>query len=128
MPIKVLLADDSEMMRQAIRRLLERETEIDLVGEVSGFAETIQLAKELKPHVIVMDLRVVKKYDVNPVEAKTQLTREDSRLLAISVWNNDEAEAVAESLGAVALLDKMNLHHELVPAIMRVASSGALDG
>jgi DNA-binding NarL/FixJ family response regulator len=128
MPIKVLLADDSEMMRRAIRRLLEREIEIHLVGEVSGFAETIQLARELKPHVIVMDLRVVKKHDVDPVEAKSQLSKEAPRLLAISTWNNEEAEALAESLGAVTLLDKMNLHHELIPTIMRVASNGALGG
>jgi DNA-binding NarL/FixJ family response regulator len=128
MPVKVLLADDSEMMRQAIRRLLDQEPHIDLVGEVSDFAGTIQLARDLKPHVVVMDLRVVKKYDVDPLEAKTQLTREALPLLAISTWNDDEAEALAESLGAVTLLDKMNLHHELVPAIMRVASSGALGG
>jgi DNA-binding NarL/FixJ family response regulator len=61
MPVKVLLADDSEMMRQAIRRLLTSEPEIEIVGEVSDLAETIQKARELEPHVVVVDLGVVKK-------------------------------------------------------------------
>ena len=58
MSIKVLLADDSDVMRRAIVKLLNEEPSTELVGEAKGFAETIQLANELKPDVLVMDLHM----------------------------------------------------------------------
>jgi DNA-binding NarL/FixJ family response regulator len=58
MPIRVLLADDTEFVRRAIRRLLETCPELDVVGEAADFAETIRMANDLKPQVIVMDLHM----------------------------------------------------------------------
>jgi chemotaxis response regulator CheB len=54
MPIKVLLADDTDFVRRAIRRLLEAQSEIEVVGEAANFVETIQMSNDLKPEVIVM--------------------------------------------------------------------------
>ena len=49
MPSKVLLADDSDVVRRAIRSLLEAQPEVEVVGEAADFAQTIQMANELKP-------------------------------------------------------------------------------
>jgi DNA-binding NarL/FixJ family response regulator len=121
MPIKVLLADDAQMMREAIRRLLEGEPGIVLVGEAADFAQTIRMAKDLRPHVIVMDLHMPK---AGYLDIKSNLNG-GSRLLAISISNDEEAKVLAESFGAATLLDKMDLYSELIPAIMRLASPNA---
>src|SRR5271170_4148367 len=58
-PVTVLLADDSDVTRGAIRRfLLTNNKDIKLVGEAVNFAQTIQMSNALRPHVIVMDLRM----------------------------------------------------------------------
>ena len=54
---------------------------------------------------------------VNPQEIKSQLNTSRSRLIAISFWNDEDAQALAERLGAVTLLDKLTLTTDLIPAI-----------
>ncbi len=51
---KVLIADDSEVMRTAIRKMLREESSIDVVGEASSFAETMQKIADLKPDVLLL--------------------------------------------------------------------------
>lgn len=57
---RILLADGHHMVRQGIRRLLESETDFEVVGEADNGLETIRLDRELKPHVIVMEARMPK--------------------------------------------------------------------
>lgn len=56
MPITVVIADDREFLRKAIRSLLELDHDIKTVGEADNFPQTIALMRELNPHVVVMDL------------------------------------------------------------------------
>ena len=51
MPIKVLLADDSDVMRRAIG-LLEQHSDIELLGEANNFTQTVEMTKDLKPQII----------------------------------------------------------------------------
>jgi DNA-binding NarL/FixJ family response regulator len=117
-PVKVLLADDTEFVRRAIRRLLEARPEIEIVGEAANFAQTIQMSNDLKPDVIVMDLHMPDGLKIMPLEVKSLLNSGITRLLAISVWQDDDADALAESFGALTLLDKSDLGNKLVPAIL----------
>ena len=117
MSVSVLISDDAAVVRRAIRCLFADFPEIELVGEAEDFAQTIQLAKDLKPQVIVMDLHVA---DATPAEVRSQLGL--SRLLAMSLSNDEEAKFLAESFGAAQLLDKMYLSDELVPAILQSAA------
>jgi DNA-binding NarL/FixJ family response regulator len=119
--IKVLLADDNEVVRRTIRRLLEEEAEIELVGEASTFAETIHMANELKPQVVLLDLHMKDEVDLTPGDVKPGLDCRETRIVAISVWNDDETKALAESSGAFALVDKMVIASELVPTIRLAA-------
>jgi two-component system, NarL family, response regulator DevR len=118
-PIKVLLADDNEPVRKAITRLLGSEPTIQLVAETTTFAQTLQIASELQPHVIVMDLHMGDEKNVTPSQVKSSLS--GSKIVAISIWNDDESKALANSLGAILLLDKIDLAAELIPAIKRCA-------
>ena len=117
MPITVLLADDKEVVLSSIRLLLGSDPEIRIVGEAASFRQTIQSATDLKPQIIVMDVHMPDDSSVSPQEIKSQLDTLGSRLIAMSFWNDEDTQALAESLGAVTLLDKMRLVTELIPAI-----------
>jgi DNA-binding NarL/FixJ family response regulator len=116
-PITVLLTDDEEAVRRSIRRLLDSDPEIHTVGEAVNVQQTIQRVIELKPQIVVLDLRIADNSSVNPQEIKSQLITLGSRLIAISFWDDSDARALAESLGAATLLDKLTLATELIPAI-----------
>jgi DNA-binding NarL/FixJ family response regulator len=122
MPITVLLSDDKEDVRRSIRILFRGNPEIRMVGEATTFQQTVQSAIELKPQVVVMDLHMPDGPSVNTEEIKTQLKSLGSRLIAMSFWNDEDTQALARSLGALILLDKMVLVSELIPAIKRAAS------
>jgi DNA-binding NarL/FixJ family response regulator len=116
MPLRVLLADDSDIMRTAIARLLKEEASVQLIGEAKGFAQAIELAAALKPEIVLLDIHMKDELDFPPDVVKDQL-QEVKCTLAISVWNDEKAHELARSLGAKILLDKANLYSTLIPAI-----------
>ena len=128
MPIKVLLADDNDVMRRAIVKILNEEPSTELVGEAKGFAETIQLASALKPDVLLMDLHMSDEREYSPESVKVQLSMHAGCVVAISVWNDEEAKALAKRFGARVLLDKVNLYSELISAIKQNCPPGAVSG
>jgi DNA-binding NarL/FixJ family response regulator len=117
MPIKVLLADDSDVIRRAIRRLLQEQSEIEVVGEATGLAQAIRMTNDLKPQVIIMDVHMRDEYTLKPMKVRSCLDGCSSRIVAISLWNDEETRELTKSIGAVALLDKAELHASLIPAI-----------
>jgi two-component system, NarL family, response regulator NreC len=124
LPFKVLLADDSEIMREAIKKLLEDEPRIQIVGEASSFGSAMQLVADLKPDVLLLDLHLPQKRELPAPMVKSQLNC-IKNTLAISFANDEEARSLAASYGAAALLDKMSLYDELLPAIMRLGEPSA---
>jgi DNA-binding NarL/FixJ family response regulator len=119
MPIRVLLADDNEHVRKAISRILWSDPEIQLVGEAASFSETMQIYSKMRPHIVVMDLHM--KDGENSTALQVRSSMNGSRLLAISIWNDDETKTLADNFGAVTLLEKISLASELIPAIKRHA-------
>jgi len=124
MPINVLLADDSEVVRRGIRKMLEECPDIEVVGEADDLAGTVQMVKDLKPQVILIDLHMKGDERIKPENLKSQVDRR-SRIVAISFWTDEETRALAESFGAVAFLDKVRLGDDLVPTIRHLASASA---
>lgn len=117
MTVRVLIADDSDVVREAMRKLLTEEPSIEIVGEVSSFGQTVQAIEDFRPDVVLLDLHLAEKRDFAPSVVKSQLNCVD-RVVAVSFSNDAEAKALAESYGAEALLDKMRLFSELVPRVL----------
>jgi DNA-binding NarL/FixJ family response regulator len=120
MSITVLLADDSDVLRRVVRKfLLENQTEIEIVGETSNFAEALQMTRDLRPQILLMDLHL------DGFETLSEQLRiclpPDTSLLAMSFANDAEAKTMANGIGAAAFLDKMNLITEPKPTIFRLA-------
>jgi len=119
--IKLLLADDSKIIRRGICQLLATDMAIQVVGEAASFSQTIQMAQELNPRVVLMDLHMPDEREFTPQRVRTNLNRE-SRLLAMSLRNDQDAQYLAESFGAAILLDKAELAKVLIPSIVRLAA------
>ena len=119
MCVKVFLADDTEIMRKAIRTLLSSRQDIAVIGEASNFRETIQKTAELHPDLIVFDAHLADENRITPTEVKSLLN--GAKVLAISLSTDDETRELAASVGAVKLLDKLYLSDQLIPAILELA-------
>ena len=117
MSIKVLLADGNAVMRCVIAKVLKEELAVELVGESTNFAESLQMTAALKPDVLLLELHFDDEREYPAEVVKAQVLLHAKCVLAISLWNDTEAKALAESRGAAVLLDKAKLYSELIPAV-----------
>jgi len=124
-PITVLLADDNDCIRRAIARLLQGVPDIQILAEASSLAQTLDLASRLHPQVIVLDPDMGDECSVIRAEVKSAFR--GSQLVAISIWDDDETKSLAKTLGATALLDKVDLATALIPAIRSSATGSKWD-
>jgi DNA-binding NarL/FixJ family response regulator len=118
MPIRVLLVSDKNAGRQAIRQLLQTQPEIELVGEAADFPQAMQMSNDLKPQIVILDLHLPDEARLSPLEISSLLNSGASRLLVISIWEDEEANVLADKFGTLALLDKRDLGNKLIPAIL----------
>ena len=121
MSTTVVLADDHETIRKVIANLLHSDPGIQILAQASTYAETLALVSMLHPHVVVLDLHMKDEASMTPTQLKSGLMC--TRLLAISIWNDDETKSLAKAIGADVLLDKSNLAAELIPAIHNCANN-----
>jgi|HubBroStandDraft_5_1064220.scaffolds.fasta_scaffold15074_5 DNA-binding NarL/FixJ family response regulator len=116
MTIEVLLADDRDIIRSGMRRLLGFDPEISVVGEAETLADTLRMAEQLKPHLVIMDLYMTQA-DRATKQLAEQISKSIPRWIAVSFANDDAAKQLAASVGALKLLDKISLSDDLIPAI-----------
>jgi len=119
MSIKVLLAEDHHIIRQGIRSLLEKEKGIEVIGEATDGRETVDLAKQLQPDVVVMDISMP---NMNGIEATRKICQEnpDIKVIALSVHSDDPFVSGMLTAGASGYLLKDCLLDELIKAIEMV--------
>ncbi len=121
MPISVLLVEDSAVLRLAIKRVLNREPAIELLGEAVNLSQALQMAAALKPNVILMDLHLPGEREFTPGFVRSQLLLSAKHVLMMSLSNDEAAAALAKQYGAIALLDKSNLQSSLVASILQLS-------
>ncbi|MGB2615098.1 MAG: response regulator transcription factor, partial [Phycisphaerae bacterium] len=121
MSISVVLADDHEIIRNGLRSLLEKETDIEVVGEAQDGRTAVRLAKDLNPDVIVMDVSMP---DLNGVEATREISRHTppTRVLGLSMHSDRRFVAGMLQAGAAGYLLKECAYDEFVRAVRTVAS------
>ena len=85
MSIRVLISDDSDVMRTAIVRTLQADPALEVVGEAASFAETLKQASTLNPDIVLLDLHMPDESRYLPEIVKGSLLENSGRILAISV-------------------------------------------
>ncbi len=118
--ITVLLADDHTVVRQGLRKVLDSETDIEVVGEAASGREAVKLATTLRPSVIVMDIAMPK---FNGLEATRRIreTVPGVKVLILSAHADDAYVETVIGLGAVGYLIKQTSAHCLAEAIREVS-------
>jgi DNA-binding NarL/FixJ family response regulator len=117
--INILLADDHQLVRKGFKALLSLEPDLAIVGEAGDGFETIKLAEELQPDVLVLDLMMT---GINGLEVTRQLSKKNTKtsIVILSMHSNEAYVLEALRSGAKAYILKESPSEELVRAIREV--------
>jgi len=125
--IRVVLADDHKMMREGLAAVLRQQADIELVGEAVDGREAVELARRLRPDVVVMDVTMPV---LNGIEATRQIVSEMRAVSVIGLSMHEEAD-MAEAMraaGAADYLTKDGPSDALAAAIRTCCNSGGPQG
>jgi len=117
--ITVLLAEDHQIVREGLRKLLESEHDIEVVGEATSGRQAVALAKKLTPAVVVMDIAMPL---LNGLEATRQILQDGTgtKVLMLSAHSDDTYVEQAIAFGAKGFLLKQTSSNDLSKAIREI--------
>jgi two-component system NarL family response regulator len=120
MSIRVLLADDHQMLRDTLRSMLESEGQIEVVGEAGDGRSAVSMARTLAPDIVVMDITMP---DLNGVEATHQIKAENPKVKVIALSRHSDRRYVLRMLeaGASGYVLKAAAYDELRRAVAVVS-------
>jgi DNA-binding NarL/FixJ family response regulator len=115
------VADDHKIFRQGIKKLLEEESDLQVVGEASDGREAVKKATELKPDVILMDIAMA---NLNGLEATRQIKKQlpSAKVIMVTMHKNEEYVLQSFQAGASGFILKEGAVEELVSAIRSINS------
>jgi DNA-binding NarL/FixJ family response regulator len=124
-PIRILIADDHEVVRIGLASLLDAQEGLSVVGGARSGREAVQLARQLRPDVVVMDIRMP---DGSGIEACRSITTELGGIPVIMLTSHADSEALFDAIdaGASGYVLKRVGSSDLVDAVRTVASGGSL--
>ena len=124
-PVRVLLADDQQLIRAALRMVMADLDDVEVVGEAGDGAEAVRLTAELAPDVVVMDLRMP---GTDGIEATRRITGSgaSTRVVVLTTFDDDDHVYGALRAGASGFLVKDMALDDIIGAVRVVAAGDAL--
>jgi DNA-binding NarL/FixJ family response regulator len=121
--IRVLLTDDHTLFRQGIRTLLSAEPDLEVVGEAGDAAESIELARQFRPDVVLMDIGMK---GLSSFEATRQIRKDnpETRVVFLSMYDDDEYLAECVEIGANGYVLKESAADQLLTAVREASRGG----
>ncbi|MFD5081374.1 response regulator [Kitasatospora sp. NPDC058201] len=125
MTVRVVLADDQPLVRAALEMVISETTDLEVVGEAGTGAEAVRLAGELRPDVVVMDIRMP---GMDGIEATRLVTAgpEPARVVVLTTFDEDEYVYASLRAGASGFLVKDMALDDILAAVRVVAAGDAL--
>ena len=121
MSIRILLADDHGIIRQGLCSLLEKQPDMEVVGEAEDGQKALELVRQLVPDIVIMDVTMP---NLNGIDATRQITKEfpKVKVLALSIHSNKRFVADMLRAGAAGYILKECLLEELIEAIRTITA------
>src|SRR2546428_8289061 len=122
--IRVLLVDDHTVVRQGLRRILETDEEIEIVGETGDGRSAADMAQRLHPNVVVMDIALP---ELNGIEATRQIMKrnEGTKVLILTMHSDDVCVRQSLKAGARGHLLKDSEDLDLLKAVKAIGRGGS---
>ncbi|MFF3177068.1 response regulator [Streptomyces sp. NPDC057900] len=125
-PVRIVVADDERMVRTALRVILDAEAGLEVVGEASTGAEAVSVVRELRPDVVLMDVRMPETDGIRATELILAVLDPAPRVIVVTTFEHDSYVYEALRAGAAGFLLKRAAAEELVQAVRLVARSDSL--
>ena len=125
MTIRVVLADDQPLVRAGLRVLINDAPDIDVAGEAATGAEAVRLARDIRPDVVLMDIRMP---GMDGIEATRMITpgEDAARVIVLTTFDDDDYVYAALRAGASGFLVKDMALEDILAAIRVIAAGDAL--
>lgn len=116
MPIKVLIADDHQLFREGLEHLISNNSDIEIIAQASNGREAVDLAREYKPNVVLMDVGMP---EINGIEATKILKKSNPEIKIIALSMHSDKQYIKGMLeaGAAGYLLKNTTVHQAIEAI-----------
>jgi NarL family two-component system response regulator LiaR len=123
--IKILIVDDHPLVRQALKQLIETQTDMNVIGEACNGEEAVKLARELLPNVVIMDIGMPV---LNGLEATRQIKAQcpNVAVLVLTVHTDKEHVLGILEAGAAGYLTKVVFGNDVIRAIQAIAAGEAV--
>lgn len=122
MNVRILIADDHEVIRQGIRMILQARQKWEICGEATNGHDTIRLVRELKPDISIVDITMP---GLSGLEATQQITRHsDSKILIFTMHESATLADSVRRVGARGYVSKSQATRQLVQAIESILDGG----
>ncbi|GAA3029743.1 response regulator transcription factor [Kitasatospora albolonga] len=126
MTVRVVIADDERLVRMGLRAILNAEPDLEVVGEAANGAEVVSLVRELRPDVVLMDVRMPQVDGIRATEQLVSTLDPAPRILVVTTFENDDHVYDALRAGAAGFLLKRASADEMVQAVRLVARGDSL--
>ncbi|WP_405784313.1 response regulator [Streptomyces sp. NBC_00859] len=124
--MRVVLADDERMVRTALRVILEAEPDLTVVGEAETGADALSVVRELRPDVVLMDVRMPQTDGIRATEQILATMSGPPRIVVVTTFENDSYVYEALRAGASGFLLKRAAADELIQAVRLVVRGDSL--
>jgi DNA-binding NarL/FixJ family response regulator len=123
MPLRILVVDDHDVVRQGVRLILRRDPDWQICGEAENGIEALQKEKELNPDLVILDVSMPGK-DGLEVATELQARGSSAKVLVLTMHESKELAAAVKRVGAKGYVVKSHAARDLMNAIQTIVGGG----